>query len=94
MKQRLLIAMTIAAVGALLLGIVTLGQGTGTPIWHTVDGGGGASQGDTFTVRGTIGQPDAGVLRGGSYTLSGGFWGGAGPVEYAIHLPLVLRDLP
>ena len=65
MKQRLLIAAAIAAAGVLLLGIASLGQGTGYTIWHTVDGGGGVSQGGTFTARGTIGQPDAGVMAGG-----------------------------
>ncbi len=95
MRQRLWIATTIAAVGALLLGIVALGQGTGSVMWHTVDGGGGASQGSTFTVRGTFGQPDAGAMAGGSYTLSGGFWGGGpGPSAYHVYLPHVLRNYP
>lgn len=44
----------------------------------TVDGGGGGSAGGSFTVSGTIAQPDAGVLSGGSFSLSGGFWGGGG----------------
>jgi hypothetical protein len=41
----------------------------------TVDGGGGSSTGGVFTVSGTIGQPDAGTMSGGNYTLQGGFWG-------------------
>ena len=28
-----------------------------------------------YSVSGTIGQPDAGVMSGGSYSLAGGFWG-------------------
>jgi hypothetical protein len=43
--------------------------------WHTLDGGGGTSTGGVFTVSGTIGQPDAGVMTGGQFTLHGGFWG-------------------
>jgi hypothetical protein len=43
--------------------------------WSTIDGGGGTSTGGVFTVTGTVGQPDAGTMSGGSYTLSGGFWG-------------------
>src|SRR5881628_362507 len=43
--------------------------------WFTIDGGGGASSGGVYSVAGTIGQPDAGNLSGGSYTLVGGFWG-------------------
>jgi hypothetical protein len=43
--------------------------------WFTVDGGGGASSNGQYTITGTIGQPDAGHLAGGNYTLDGGFWG-------------------
>ena len=42
--------------------------------WFTIDGGGGTSSGGSYTLNGTIGQPDAGTLSGGSYTLEGGFW--------------------
>src|SRR3954462_752134 len=43
--------------------------------WFTIDGGGGTSSGGQYTLRGTIGQPDAGELKGGNYVLEGGFWG-------------------
>ena len=43
--------------------------------WSTIDGGGGTSTGGVFSVTGTIGQPDAGAMSGGNYTLQGGFWG-------------------
>lgn len=42
--------------------------------WFTVASGGGSSAGGDFALRGTIGQPDAGAMSGGSFTLSGGFW--------------------
>lgn len=42
--------------------------------WYTFDAGGGDSTGGAFRVLGTIGQPDAGKLTGGTYTLEGGFW--------------------
>jgi hypothetical protein len=42
--------------------------------WSTIDGGGGTSTGGVYSVSGTIGQPDAGLMSGGSYTLLGGFW--------------------
>jgi hypothetical protein len=47
--------------------------------WHTVDGGGATfSAGGTYSLGGTIGQPDAGApLAGGTYAVSGGFWPGA-----------------
>jgi len=44
--------------------------------WYTIDGGGGTSSGGSYTLSGTIGQPDAGTLSGGNYTLKGGFWPG------------------
>ena len=43
--------------------------------WSTIDGGGGTSTGGVYSVTGTIGQPDAGTMSGGSFTLQGGFWG-------------------
>jgi len=43
--------------------------------WFTLDGGGGTSTGGVYAVSGTIGQPDAGKLAGGKYTVDGGFWG-------------------
>ena len=63
--------------------------------WSSVDGGGYTfSAGGAYTLGGTIGQPDAGLLSGGDYTLGGGFWGGGSPAAaggYDIYLPLVLR---
>ena len=43
--------------------------------WFTIDGGGGTSTGGVYSVSGTIGQPDAGHMSGGNYTIDGGFWG-------------------
>ena len=60
--------------------------------WWTVDGGGNTlSTGEGYSLGGTAGQPDAGVLTGDGYTLAGGFWGGVS-VEYRVYLPLVLRS--
>lgn len=43
--------------------------------WSTMDGGGGTSTGVGFSLSGTIGQPDAGLMSGGPFSLVGGFWG-------------------
>jgi hypothetical protein len=43
--------------------------------WFTIDGGGGTSTGGVYAVSGTTGQPDAGHMSGGPFTLDGGFWG-------------------
>jgi hypothetical protein len=43
--------------------------------WAKIAGGGGDSTGGVFTVRGTIGQHDAGgPLTNGIYSVVGGFW--------------------
>lgn len=45
--------------------------------WYTIDGGGAmrsTSANDRFELSGTIGQPDAGVMVGGDFKLTGGFW--------------------
>jgi hypothetical protein len=43
--------------------------------WYKIAGGGGTSTGGTYTVSGTIGQPDAsGQMSGGTYSVTGGFW--------------------
>jgi hypothetical protein len=67
--------------------------------WWSVDGGGATfGEGSGYTLGGTVGQPDAGVLEGGGYTLFGGFWGGGAAVEPGpdnfIYLPVVLRNFP
>ncbi len=42
---------------------------------QTIDGGGVMrSTGGDFELSGTIGQPDAGVMEGDEFTLTGGFW--------------------
>ncbi len=58
--------------------------------WNSIDGGGAMfSTGGTYSLGGTIGQPDAGMMSGGSYSLIGGFW-----VDFngnRIMLPLILK---
>jgi hypothetical protein len=49
--------------------------------WFTMDGGGGTSTGGVYTIQGTIGQPDAGLMSGGSYSLVGGFWSIASAIQ-------------
>lgn len=44
--------------------------------FFSIDGGGGISTGGSYSLVGTIGQPDAGKLTGGNYTLDGGFLSG------------------
>ena len=62
--------------------------------WWTVDAGGTTfTTAEGYTLGGTGGQPDAGVLVGAGYTLGGGFWCGDGGTRETrrVVLPLVLR---
>lgn len=60
--------------------------------WYTIDGGGATiSTGGSYSLGGSIGQPDAGALNGGTYQLNGGFWGGSS-INYNIYLPLVMKN--
>src|SRR5438105_13370401 len=73
MKQNLLLF----AVAATLSLLPSGARGQSYAIdWYTIDGGGGTSSGGSFTLSGTIGQPDVATLSGGNYTLQGGFWPG------------------
>ena len=47
--------------------------------WYTIDGGGGVSSSEQYSLTGTVSQPDAGYSAGEEYELLGGFWPG-GPV--------------
>jgi len=69
--------------------------------WSTVDGGGGTfSTGASYSLGGSIGQPDAGYMSGGVYTLSGGFWGGGTdngnqePTNILLSNTIVAENLP
>ena len=45
--------------------------------WQSIDGGGGMSTGGMLHRQpAPIGQPDAGTLSGGQFSLQGGFWPG------------------
>jgi hypothetical protein len=83
----------------LLLATVALasaqGDGGYDLSWWTVDGGGATfNHGGGYTLGGTAGQPEPGLLTGGDYALGGGFWGGgaAAAVKYELYLPLVMRN--
>ena len=94
MKPTRKILLALAALLLLVGGAVVHAQtGGGYDLsWNTVDGGGAMfSTGGSYSLGGAIGQPDAGTLSGGGYTLVGGFWGGAA-VQYKVFLPLVLKQ--
>ena len=62
----------------LALGTLLLTMSAATAQNFAVDrfvlsGGGGTSTNGAFSLTGTVGQPDAGQMAGGSYALAGGF---------------------
>ena len=61
---------------ALLLAVFSASAQSYSIDWHKITGGGGTSAGGTYSVSGTIGQPDASLqpMSGGNYSLTGGFW--------------------
>jgi hypothetical protein len=68
--------------------VVSAQTGGCTLDWFSIDNGGGQSIGRAYTLNGVIGQPGAGLLTGGAYTLQGGF---LQAVDYRVYLPVVLR---
>ena len=100
MRRALLLTLTLAALLALLLAAVPsrADEPTGLSLtWWTVDGGGGTARDaeGRFSLSSAIGQPDAGpLLRGGAYTVAGGFWPLAAPFETRLYLPAILRQPP
>lgn len=96
-RLRSLCLQALLVAGVLLLATATIAAQTGGGYdltWNTVDGGGQTfSMGGGYSLGGTIGQPDAGVLTGGGYTLGGGFWRGGAVIlpSFRVYLPLVVR---
>jgi hypothetical protein len=91
--KRITVCLTLSAL--LVLAGVALAQSDAYDLsWWTVDGGGQTfSSGGGYTLGGTAGQPDPGLLTGGGYALGGGYWGGgAAAVKYRLYLPLVVRN--
>jgi len=58
-------------------------------------GPGGSGSAGIYDVSSSVGQPTAGEVSAGSYTLGGGFWGGGVLVpvanKYDLFLPLLLK---
>ena len=78
MKRIRFLSLLLLVLAVALLGIVSASALTGYSLdWWTVDGGGTTSSaGGSYSLGGTIGQPDAGTSTGGGYALAGGFWRG------------------
>jgi hypothetical protein len=93
------IVLTLGVIGLLLITVWTIGlasddlaESFSIP-WWTADGGGSSSAGGSYTLRGTVGQPDAGRASGGDYALIGGFWAASAPEQgpSTLYMPFVTR---
>ena len=96
-KARILILGVIAAalLSLSLLGFSSVLAQSGYEIsWWTMDAGGSESSGGDYSIKGTVGQFDAGSMQGGDISLDGGFWVKGileDVVEFLVNLPLVIR---
>jgi Divergent InlB B-repeat domain len=90
MKHKWFLSLLLLGIASALLGIISAAALAGYTLdWWTVDGGGATfSTGGSYSLGGTIGQPDVGTSTGGPYTLDSGFWGGSVDI---IPLPVVLN---
>jgi hypothetical protein len=95
MKQKKFLIALILLAALFLAAGAAYAQSAGFDLrWWTVDGGGGESQGEGYTLAGTVGQPDAGQMIGDGYQLTGGLWSGAAQepaAQNSLFLPLVTR---
>lgn len=92
-RKSIRLAILIVGFLLLLIAVPVLAQ-TGYDLgWYSVDGGGAFSQSGVYSLTGSAGQPDAGLLTGGDFTLAGGFFGGgAVPAsEMSMFLPMIVR---
>jgi hypothetical protein len=99
MRERWIVLLALGMMLALVVVGTTLASPDGQYgiSWWTVDSGGNTlNTGGDYSLGGTVGQPDAGVLEGGGYTLAGGFWGGGAAAEPGrdafVYLPVVFKN--
>ncbi len=91
-----LIALVIVVVGFVVMTSTAQAapQATYTLVQSYIGPSGGGSAG-IYAVSSSIGQPGAGEVSAGNYTLGGGFWGGGiiVPVQsnFGVFLPLMLK---
>jgi len=93
MRKLLLVVVLVAVALAAWRALPTVAQTGGAYdlSWNSIDGGGVTfATGGNYSLGGTIGQADAGVLSGGAYTLTGGFWAALN-TGGSTYLPLIRR---
>jgi len=92
----------LALIAVVLIGLMTVASSAHAAPQATYElvqsytGPSGSGSVGIYDLSSSIGQPAAGEVSAGSYTLGGGFWGGGvivpvASISYAVYLPLVLR---
>lgn len=91
----------VVMISAVLIGLATLPSAARAAPQATYElvkssiGPGGSGSAGIYSISSSIGQPAAGEVSAGIYTLGGGFWGGGVIVpvanNYDLFLPLVLK---
>jgi hypothetical protein len=94
MHKRLLIAVVVVLLGALLLAQIALAMSSASYKldWFTplTTGGGGAMSSANYAANVTVGQTVLGASASTNYLAGLGYWYGAGGA-YRIFLPLILK---
>ena len=78
----------------LATGVVLSAPNSPVISWWTVDGGGAVPElhGGAYTLQGTTGQADAGMLSNGRYTLNGGYWNASvSNSTHIVYLPVIVK---
>ncbi len=88
-----LIVMLLVGTGFIFTGLVYANESRAAfTISHSVIGSGGlGGSAGSYTLTSTLGQPVAGSVSGGDFTLTSGFWGQALMEWIDTFLPLILR---
>ena len=91
--MRLVAAVAVALLLMVTTAIAVRAAGGYAVAWWTADGGGQTSTGASYSMTGTVAQPDADAApaTGGGYALQGGFWHNpaTSPGDVYIFLPAV-----
>lgn len=93
-RTRLGMAVIVIILFLLVLPVLAQIGGNYDLSWWTIDSGGGSSTGDGYALSGSVGQPDAGQMSGGPYTVTSGFWSGSRAelsTGQSAYLPFVIR---
>ncbi|MFN2270303.1 MAG: hypothetical protein ACK2US_05675 [Anaerolineae bacterium] len=90
MKKKAILVSLILVCGLVLAGSALAADGFAIPR-SVIGGGGQQSTGGGYILNGTVGEPIASDLSiEANHGLSSGYWWPPG--EYAVYLPLVVRD--